>query len=170
VTTLRLVPDPDENGRDEDDDLTYIPHLADEHEQRLIGALMYVDADDAHAVLDLVPDAAFHDATGRWAYQLIRAVVGDDQDVDPINILVAGRHRGADGSSRTPTPHQQHQLALYLVDARTHTSTPDDPLSRAHAVLENAARRARRDHDVAARRAALDHVSGETNTDERSHP
>ena len=164
MTMLRLVPDPDETGPEEPD-LGYVPHLADEHEQQLIGALMYLAADAAQDILNLVPDKAFHDTTGRWAYQLIRSIVGDGQDVDPVNILVAGRRRGAEASPRTPTPHQQHQLALYLVDASTRTSTAGNPASCAQAVLDNASRRG---HPAAA--AAPHHLTAAVNTEERSRP
>jgi hypothetical protein len=98
------------------------PHTED-HEQQLIGALMHLSADDAQNVFNRVPDTAICDPTGRWAYELIRHIVLEGQDVDPIAVLGAGRRHptGSRSSRNGPTPHQHHQLALYLVDACTDT-------------------------------------------------
>jgi hypothetical protein len=144
TAALRLVPDLDEPVAD-DHWLTHTDYHTDDHEQQLIGALIYLSADDAQDLLDLVPDTAIQDATGRWAYELIRRIVGDAEDVDPIKVLGAGRQHPATQSlcpERTPTPHQHHQLALYLVDACTNTLTPAGLATCVLTVLEDAYRRA----------------------------
>lgn len=174
MTTLRLVPDPDDTPESVPTE-NELPHLADEREQKLIAALMYLDADEAQEVLDLLPDSAFHDPTGRWAYQLIRAVVRAGQGVDPVTILVAGRHQGradegSPGAQRSPTADQQHQLALYLVDACNHTSTPSDPVSCAHDVLDNASRRNGHARETSDSRTHLGEPTNRTEPEERGHP
>jgi replicative DNA helicase len=171
VTTLRLVPDPDETVPNENE----LPHLADEHAQKLIAALMYLDADEAQEVFDLLPDTAFHDPTGRWAYQLIRAVVRAGQGVDPVTILVAGRHQrrgdeGSAGAQRAPTADQQHQLALYLVDACNHTATRADPVSCAHDVLDNASWRNSHARENSPDRTDLGELTNRIEPEERGHP
>ena len=140
TAVLRLVPD-----LDEPEAVEAWPTHAEDHEQQLIGALMHLSADDAQNVFDRVPDTAICDPTGRWAYELIRHIVREDQDVDPIAILGAGRRSPTTesrSSRNAPTPHQHHQLALYLVDACTDTPNPADLASCVQTVLEDAARRA----------------------------
>lgn len=191
TAALRLVPDLDEPVADGHWP-THADHHTDDHEQQLIGALMYLSADDAQDLLDLVPDTAVCVSTGRWAYELIRRIVRDGQDVDPIKVLGAGRQHPATHSpcpEKAPTPHQHHQLARYLVDASTNTPTPASLATCVRILLEDAYRRAfdtcgsrmqelaacgasphRLAQQLAALTKELDDLLSRTETAERSRP
>jgi replicative DNA helicase len=143
TAALRLVPDLEPAG--DDHWLTQTDQHTDAAEQQLIGALMYLSADEAQDLLDLVPDGAICDPTGRWTYELIRRIVRAGEDVDPVRVLGAGRLHAASQSlcpQKVPSPHQHHQLALYLVDACTNTPTPAALANCVRAVLDDAYRRA----------------------------
>jgi replicative DNA helicase len=143
TAALRLVPDLEPVA--DDHWLTHTAQHTGEPEQQLIGALMYLSAGEAQDVLDLVPDSAICDPTGLWVYELIRRVVRDGEDVDPVRVLGAGRQHAATQSlwpEKAPSPHQHHQLALYLVDACTNTPSPTALANCVRAVLDDAYLRA----------------------------
>ena len=52
-------------------------------EHQLIGAMMWLTADQARPILELVPDTAIWRPTIRWAYQIIRSLVDEGRDPDP---------------------------------------------------------------------------------------
>jgi replicative DNA helicase len=143
TAALRLVPDLEPAA--DDHWLTHTDQHTDAAEQQLIGALMYLSADEAQDLLDLVPDSAICDPTGRWTYELIGRIVRAGEDVDPVRVLGAGRQHAASQSlcpQKAPSPHQHHQLALYLVDACTNTPGPAALANCVRAVLDDAYRRA----------------------------
>jgi hypothetical protein len=77
------------DGRDEWRAQSVIKQWAPEHQ--LIGALMYLSADNARSILDLVPDTAVWRPTTRKAIEIIRAVVAEGRDPDPVAVLASAR-------------------------------------------------------------------------------
>lgn len=115
-------------------------------EHQLIGSLMWLSADAARSLLELVPDTAIWRPQARWAYELIRRVVDAGDTPTPPTVLAAGRrHAGGDALDPTaaPTPTQHRQLATYLFDAYSHALAPTVAAqSYAREVLDEAYRRA----------------------------
>jgi len=92
---------------------TVLNEWAPEHQ--LIGAMMWLTAEQARPILELVPDAAIWQPLRQWAYEIIRAVVADRRDPNPVVVLAAARQRSwshiisADGrlaavQIRSPSP------------------------------------------------------------------
>ena len=95
---LQLVPDPEKptptTGCAADDDWRAETVLHQwEPEYQLIGALMWMPADTARPILELVPDSAIRRPTNRWAYEIIKALVDQGRDPDPVVVLATGRDR-----------------------------------------------------------------------------
>lgn len=114
-------------------------------EHQFIGALLYLSVDEARPLLDLVPDSAIAKPVARWAYELIRRLVDDEDKPDPVSVLAAGkRHCARDAlcPDQPPTEKRLKQLALYLVDAYTQNISAALASSLARQVLDDAYRRA----------------------------
>jgi hypothetical protein len=117
-----------------------------EPEHHLIGALMWMSAEQARPILELVPDTAIWRPTIRWAYELIRHLVDADTDPTPVAVLALGRSRPARDAiapDSRPTEHRQRHLALYLFDAYSQAISPAAAIATyARQVLDEAYRRA----------------------------
>lgn len=150
---LELVPDPDLITGTADDHAitgddwrttTVIDQYSPEHQ--LIGSLMWLPADAARPLLDLVPDTAIWRPQTRWALELIRRVVEEGKTPTPPTVLAAGtRHAANDALNpdQPPTAEQHRRLALYLFDAYSQAIAPEAAItSYARDVLEEAYRRA----------------------------
>ena len=163
-TPLELVPGaaapPDDNGwltepvEDQDQDWrakSVIDQWTPEHQ--LIGALMWLTAEQARPILELVPDTAIWRPITEWAYEIIRAVVADGRDPNPVLVLSTAGQRpwSLDGAFETtpPTPARHHQLALHLASAYTQVLSPASAAGDyAREVLDEAYRRAIRDNGI----------------------
>jgi hypothetical protein len=146
---LDVVADPDDTdaapeGDDEWRTRTVIDEYSPEHQ--FVGSLMWLRAEQARPLLNLVPDTAIWRPRTRWAYELIRGLVDADTDPTPVSVLAAGRHhpaRDAIDPDTPPTPNQHKQLALYLFDAYAQAVAPATAIKTyARAVLDEAHRRA----------------------------
>ncbi|SBS78086.1 conserved hypothetical protein [uncultured Mycobacterium sp.] len=114
-------------------------------EHQFIGALLYLSADEARPLLDLVPDTAIAKPVARWAYELIRRLVDEEEKPDPVSVLAAGKRHSARHAlcpDEPPTDTRLKQLALYLVDAYTQNISAALASSLARQVLDDAYRRA----------------------------
>lgn len=115
-------------------------------EHQFTGALMWLTAEQARPLLDLVPDNAIWRPLTRWAYELIRAMVDAGTDPTPVLVLAAGRHQAACDALESTEPssaYKHKQLALYLFDAYSQAIAPVVSIrSYAREVLEDAYRRA----------------------------
>lgn len=144
------------DGRDEWRAESVIRQWAPEHQ--LIGALMYLSADNARSILDLVSDAAVWRPITRKAIEIIRAVVAEGRDPDPVAVLASAKNlriagdftsaravNGLDGHGRGV---RHHELALYLADAYTQVVDPCHARAYTCEVLADAYRRAFRFHGI----------------------
>jgi hypothetical protein len=149
---LEVVPDPDDSdvagapSADGDDwrAKTVIDQYSPEHQ--FVGSLMWMTAEQARPLLDLVPDTAIWRPQTRWAYELIRHVVDTNTEPTPVSVLTAGRRQPASDAIQpdtAPTPQQHRQLALYLFDAYAQAVAPAAAITAyAREVLDGAYRRA----------------------------
>ena len=122
-----------------------------EPEHQLTGALMWMSAEQARPILELVPDTAIWRPTIRWAYQIIRRLVHDGRDPDPVTVLATAKHQPcseAVNPEQPPTPVRHHKLAVYLANAYTQTISAVAAESYARKVLDEAYRRAFRFHGI----------------------
>ena len=123
---------------------TVIDEYSPEHQY--VGALMWLTAERARPLLELVPDNAIWRPQTRWAYELIRGLVDEGTDPTPVCVLAAGRrHSGSDAlePNEPPSADKHKRLALYLFDAYSQAIAPDASIrSYAREVLEEAYRRA----------------------------
>jgi replicative DNA helicase len=114
-------------------------------EHQFIGALLYLPVSEARQLLNLVPDTAISKPVARWAYELIRRLVENEEKPDPVSVLAAGKRQPARHALRPdqpPTDKQLKQLALYLVDAYTQNISAALATNLARQVLDDAYRRA----------------------------
>jgi replicative DNA helicase len=115
-------------------------------EDQFIGALMWLPAEKALPLLNLVPDSAIWQPVARWAYELIRHVLAHGGEPTPVAVRAAGRHRSAHDAidpGQPPSARQHHQLALYLFDAYAEVLAPHAAADTyAREVLDAAYRRA----------------------------
>jgi replicative DNA helicase len=129
---------------------TVLNQWAPEHQ--LIGALMWLTAEQARPILELVPDTAIWQPLRQWAYEIIRAVVADGRDPNPVVVLAAARQRSwshAANADQPPTPYRHHRLAVYLAAAYTQVLSPAAAAGDyAREVLDEAYRRAFRDNGI----------------------
>jgi hypothetical protein len=129
---------------------TVLNEWAPEHQ--LIGAMMWLTAEQARPILELVPDAAIWQPLRQWAYEIIRAVVADGRDPNPVVVLAVARQRswshGAN-ADQPPTPYRHHRLAVYLAAAYTQVLSPAAAAGvYAREVLDEAYRRVVRDNGI----------------------
>jgi replicative DNA helicase len=118
-------------------------------EHQLIGALMHLPARQAKPILDAVPGSAIWRPITRWAYELIRALVDAGRDPDPVFVLRRASTQSPSDAlypKQPLTPCRQHELAVYLADTYTRVLEPHSAASYAREVLDDAYRRAVREH------------------------
>jgi hypothetical protein len=148
-TALEVVAHPDHTGAapegdDEWRSKTVIDAYSPEHQ--FVGSLMWLPADQARPLLNLVPDTAIWRPATRWAYELIRGLVDAGTDPTPVSVLAAGGHQAARDAldpNAPPTPDRHKQLALYLFDAYAQAVAPAAAITAyAREVLDDAYRRA----------------------------
>ena len=121
-------------------------------EHQLIGAMMWLTADRARPILELVPDTAIWQPMRQWAYETIRALVADGRDPNPVVVLAAARQRSwsqSGGADQPPTAVRHHRLGVYLAAAYTQVLSPSAAAGDyAREVLDEAYRRAFRDNGI----------------------
>lgn len=110
-------------------------------ETQLVGALMYLTAADAAAIVQWVPDSAIWQPDTRWAMQIIRSLVTQNLAPDPVTVLHTAHSQGPAGVARV-SPRRHHNFAVHLADLYTQTVTPVLVRQYALEVLENTFRRA----------------------------
>jgi hypothetical protein len=106
-------------------------------ELQLVGALMHLPAGKAAPILNLVPDTAIRRPMTRWAVELIRSLVDEGRDPDPVTVLHRAKHQPAAQAlhpDQPPTAEQHHGLAVHLASLYTHTVSPDAATSPARDV------------------------------------
>jgi hypothetical protein len=115
-------------------------------EHQLIGSLMWLTAEEARRLLDLVPYTAIWRPQTRWAYELIGRVVDDGNAPTPPTMLAAGRRHAASDAldpTQAPTAERHRRLALYLFEAYSQVIAPTALAGTyAREVLDEAHRRA----------------------------
>ena len=112
-------------------------------EPQLVGALMHLSATNAAPILKLVPDNAIWRPDNRWTMEIIRHLVGQHADPDPVTVLHTARGRGPADAGDTPVSRRRHhKFAVHLADLYTQTITPSLVRQYARDVLEDAFRRA----------------------------
>jgi replicative DNA helicase len=170
-TPLELVPEPDAAAAADTEWLTGDPAAAIDPateeaeswqaatvlnqwapEHQLIGALMWLTAEQASPILDLVPDTAIWQPLRQWAYEIIRSLAADGRDPNPVVVLAAARQQRwslAPNPDQPTTPYQHHRLAVYLAAAYTQVISPAAAAGDyAREVLDEAYRRAFRDNGI----------------------
>ncbi len=110
-------------------------------EPQLLGALMYLSAAEAAAIVEWVPDSAIWRPENRWAMKIIRDLVAQNIAPDPVTVLHAARTRGPMGVARV-SARRHHGFAVHLADLYTQTVNPVLVRQYAREVLENAFARA----------------------------
>jgi replicative DNA helicase len=117
-------------------------------EAQLVGALMHLSAAQANAILELIPDSAIWRPATRWAIEIIRYLVAQNADPDPVTVLhTARRQAPMDAPSHARvSPRRLHLLAVHLADLYTQTVAPQLARQYAREVLEDAFQRAVCDH------------------------
>jgi replicative DNA helicase len=142
-------------GRDEWRAESIIRQWSPEHQ--LIGALMYLSADSARPILELVPDTAVWRPITRRAIAVIRALVAEGRDPDPVAVLhIADNQPTEEFISQPPDNDwglpdrgsRHHQFALYLADAYRQVVDPHHAYAYAGEVLADAYRRTFRFHGI----------------------
>ena len=113
---------------------------------------MWLTADQARPILELVPDTAIWQPMRQWTYEIIRALVDDGRDPNPVVVLAAARQRSwsqGQHADQPPTPYRHHRLAVYLAAAYTQVLSPSAAAGDyAREVLDEAYRRAFRDNGI----------------------
>jgi replicative DNA helicase len=153
LPALEIVPTPDETAlgaapTPEGDDWraqSVIDQWSPEHQ--LIGSLMWLTAEQARPILELVPDIAIWRPRTRWAYEIIRSLVEAGDDPNPAIVLQRARSQPAAGDLPLPVSESERgrrhrALALYLFDAYSQVITPATARYYAREVLDEAYRRA----------------------------
>ena len=83
--------------------------------------------------------------------QIIRGLVAEGRDPDPVLVLATAKHQPCSESShpeQPPTPGRHHKLAVYLAAADTQTVAPTNADTYAREVLDEALRRAFRTNGI----------------------
>jgi hypothetical protein len=125
-------------------------------ESQFIGALMWLTADRARPILELVRDSDIERPLNRWAVELIRSLVDAGENPNPVLVVRAAMKQApadyaAPYETREWKPGGQggryHQLTLHLAAAYDHVVGYDaGVLSYAREVLDDSYRRAIRLH------------------------
>jgi replicative DNA helicase len=155
---LQIVPNPDQSpaGRDtpaEWNDQPSAETLAAqwEPEYQLVGALLWHTGAQAKPILDAVPDEAIWRPMTRWVYELIRSLVDDGRDPDPVSVLNRAKHQPAAQAlqpAASPTAGEHHRLAVHLSNLYTNTISLHNAPSHARDTLDEAYRRAFREQGI----------------------
>jgi replicative DNA helicase len=155
---LQVVPDPHESptGTDAHPEWSDQPGAETlaaqwEPECQLVGALLWHTATQARPILNVVPDEAIWRPMTRWAYELIRGLVDDGRDPDPVSVLNRAKHQPAAQALQpdtAPTAGQHHRLAVHLSNLYTNTISHHAAPSHARDTLDEAYRRAFREHGI----------------------
>jgi len=114
-------------------------------EHQLVGALMWLSAEAARPIIDLVPAATIDQPITRWAYETISHLVAEGRNPDPVLVLATAQRRPCSialDAAAPPSARRHHQLAVYLGRAYTETVSADNAAGYAREVLELAYRRA----------------------------
>ena len=114
-------------------------------EHQLVGALMWLPADAARPIVELIPAPAIEQPVIRWAYETIAHLVVEGRNPDPVLVLATARRRPCSialDSDAPPSARRHHQLAVYLGRAYTETVSADNAAGYAREVLELAYQRA----------------------------
>ena len=125
-------------------------------ESQFIGALMWLTADRARPILELVRDRDIERPLNRWAFELIRLLVDAGENPNPVLVVRAAMKQApadyaASYQTREWSPGGQggryHQLTLHLAAAYDYVVGYDAGiLSYAREVLDDSYRRAIRFH------------------------
>jgi hypothetical protein len=125
-------------------------------ESQFIGALMWLTADRARPILELVRDSDIERPLNRWAVELIRSLVDAGENPNPVLVVRAAMKQApADYAAPyetrewNPGGHggRYHQLTLHLAAAYDHVVGYDaGVVSYAREVLDDSYRRAIRFH------------------------
>jgi hypothetical protein len=81
----------------------------------------------------------------RGAYEIIRALVDEGRDPDPVSVLATGKTPTRHGRAEPRTgahPERHHRLAVHLADLYTHAASPAAAPSLTSDVLDEAYRNA----------------------------
>jgi replicative DNA helicase len=114
-------------------------------ESQLVGALMHLPSARVAPILELVPDTVVWRPDNRWAYEIIRRLVGTGVVPDPVAVLHTARRRRPTDAARPSEPAsavRHHQFAVHLADLYTHAVNPAAVAQYAQEVLEEGYRRA----------------------------
>lgn len=112
-------------------------------EFQFVGSLMHLSASTAKPFLGLVPDDAIWMPENRWVIVIIRDLVAQDVDPDPVTVLHIARRRGpCDMGTARVSPRRHHRFAIHLADLYTQAVAPVHIPQYAREVLEDAFRRA----------------------------
>jgi hypothetical protein len=120
-------------------------------ESQLVGTLMHLPATAVVPILELVPDSAIWRPDNRWAFEVIRHIVGGGEDPDPVLVLHAARHRPPADAAHPSEPvsaSRHHQFAIHLADLYTQAVSPAAARQYAREVLEDTYRRAVELHGI----------------------
>jgi hypothetical protein len=124
-------------------------------ETQFIGALLWLTADRARPILELVEDRDIEHPLTRWALELIRALVACGQDPNPVLVIRAAQRQAPAGDAAHYLTRDRghdsryHQLTLHVADAYDHAIGYDaGVLSYAREVLDDSYRRAIRAHGI----------------------
>lgn len=127
-------------------------------ESQFIGALMWLSAERARPILEVVHDADIANPLNRWAVELIRALVEAGDNPNPVLVARAAMKQApadyaAPYETREWSPGSQggryHQLTLHLAAAYDHVVGYEaGVLSYAREILDDSYRRAIRFHGV----------------------
>jgi replicative DNA helicase len=150
-TTAEWLTDRGEDNLDVEDWQVQSVARSWEPEHQLIGALMWLSAEQAKPILELVPDTAIFRPPNLWAYEIIRSLVDQGRNPDPVVVLARARARAcslAIDPAAPPSPARHHQFALHLAAAYTQTVSPAAAASYAREVLDEAYRRAFRTNGI----------------------
>lgn len=118
-------------------------------EDQLVGALLHMSAAQAAPLLHLIPDTVIWRPDNRWAYEIVRTLVADGRNPDPVLVLSTAKHQPAAESahsSEAVSAQRHHQFAVHLAALYTHTVNPAAVRQYAREVLDDAYRRAIADH------------------------
>jgi hypothetical protein len=129
---LEIVPDPDDTvtGPTTTDGYdwraqTVIDQYSPEHQ--FVGSLMWLSADTARPLLELVPDTAIWRPQTRWAYELIRRVIDSGNDPTPPTVLAAGRRHAAADAINPDARRARTGSDTWPCTCSTPTSTSSPP-------------------------------------------
>jgi hypothetical protein len=128
-------------------------------ETQFLGALMWLTADRARPILELVRDSDIEGPLNRWALELIRALIDADQNPNPVLVVrgavkqapadYAPAYETCEWSPGDQGASRYHQLALHIAAAYDHVVGYDaGVLSYAREVLDDSYRRAIRAHGI----------------------